>query len=256
MLKPPWVPTVAEIELSYSALSNKRTNEAANAVFTRRLIGAESASCSLSVAPRRRSRPVQRPLYGTERKLVTILFADVMGSMALSRSIEPEEWWLVIAHLFEDMCEGVSRFGGRLGSFTGDGVMAVFEGHGRPEDDAHSACEAALWLRDAMHRLADALQRERGLDLSVRIGVNSGEVLAGTIGHNDSRLYTVSGYAVALAKRIEALTQPGHVCVSEHTAQYVARANCLRDRGLFHVKGAPAKVRVFELIGRTDRRGM
>jgi adenylate cyclase len=247
---------VSEFELSYSALSHEQSDGAANALFTQRLIRGESANSSLSAATRRRSRPVHPSLDGTERKLVTILFADVEGSMALSRSIELDEWWLVIADLFEDMCEGVSLFGGRLGGFTGDGVMAVFEGGAKPEDHAHRACEAALWLRDAMHRRAAELQREGGLALSVRIGVNSGEVLTGTIGRSQGRRYTVSGYAVALAKRIEALTQPGHVCLSEHTARRVAHATCLHDRGLFEVKGAPSKVRVFELICRTPGLGV
>jgi class 3 adenylate cyclase len=70
-------------------------------------------------------RPVRDPLLGTERKLATIMSVDMKGSMALSRSIELEEWWLVIAELFEDMCEGVSLFGGWVMAFTGDGVMAV-----------------------------------------------------------------------------------------------------------------------------------
>jgi class 3 adenylate cyclase len=127
--------------------------------------------------------------------------------------------------------------------------MAVFEDHGGPADHAHRACAAALWVRDAMLRRADQLRRGRRLELAVRIGVNSGEVLAGTIGRHESRRYTVNGYPVALAKRIEGLTQPGRVWVSEDTAQLVARAQRLRDLGTFAVSGAPTKVRVFELLG-------
>jgi class 3 adenylate cyclase len=216
------IAAVTELELSYSGISRRQ---------------------------RRRSRAVGRSGYGPERRLVTILFADVKGSMEMSRSVSLEEWWLVIADLFDDMCEGVSLFGGRVDGFTGDGVMAVFEDHGGPCDHAHRACAAALWVRDAMHRRADLLRRERHLELAVRIGVNSGEVLAGTIGRHESRRYTVNGYPVALAKRIEALTQPGRVWVSEDTAQLVARAQRLRDLGTVDVSGAPSKVRVFELLG-------
>jgi class 3 adenylate cyclase len=213
----------------------------------------ELAHSGTSRAERRRSRTTGRSGYGPERRLVTILFADVKGSTALSRSVALEDWWLVIAELFDDMCEGVSLFDGRVDGFTGDGVMAVFEDHGGPGDHADRACAAALWVRDAMHRRADQLRRERRLELAVRIGLNSGEVLVGTIGRRESRRYTVGGYPVALAKRIEALAHPGRVWVSEDTAHLVAPARRPRDLGAFDVSGAPSRVRVFELLARGDR---
>jgi class 3 adenylate cyclase len=178
---------------------------------------------------------------------VTILFADVKGSMALSRLVELEDWWLVIAGVLEELCEGVSLFGGWVGGCTGDGIMAVFESRARTDDHAERACEAALWLRDAMRQRAEVLGGELGLGLAVRIGVNSGEVLTGTIGRRHGSYYTAAGYAVALAKRIEALATPGRVCISEHTARLVSRTAQLHDLGAFDVKGAPSKVRIFEL---------
>jgi len=248
--KPSPIATVTELELSYSVVSRAHADGAERALFTRRLPrGSSTGSSASGGVPGRRSQPAGRPAYGPERKLVTILFADVKGSMAMSRSVALEEWWLVMADLFDDMCEGVSLFGGRVVGFTGDGVMAVFEDHEQPDDHAHRACEAALWVRDAMNRRAHELRRERELELAVRIGVNSGEVLAGTIGRDQSRRYAVNGYAVALAKRIEALTEPGRVWVSEYTADLVAHEKQLRDLGTFEVRGAPSNVRVFELLG-------
>jgi adenylate cyclase len=248
-LKPSPIGTVPEPELSYSVISRAHS-DSAQRLFTRRVARGDSAQSSPSgSASTPRSRPIRRPEHGPERKLVTILFADVKGSMAISHSIALEQWWLVMAELFDDMCEGVSLFGGRVAGFTGDGVMAVFEDHGRPDDHAHRACEAALWVRDAMRRRADELRRELQLELAVRIGINSGEVLAGAIGREQSRRYTITGYAVALAKRIETLTQPGRVWVSEYTAALVSQAKRLHDLGAFDVRGAPSKVRVFELLG-------
>lgn len=196
-----------------------------------------------------RSASVRDPLLGTERKLATILSADVKGSMALSRSIELEEWWLVIAELFEDMCEGVSLFEGWVMGFTGDGVMALFEGAARSDEHPRRACEAALWLRDMVQRRREDLQRRRGIELSVRIGINSGEVLTGVMGRRHGRTFTANGYAIALAKRVETLATPGCVCVSENTARLLAHGSNLCDRGLFAVKGAASEVRVFELLG-------
>ena len=189
----------------------------------------------------------------TERKFVTVLFVDVKGSMSLSSAIELEEWWSVIADLFELMCESVYRFDGWVASFTGDGINAVFEPCGAADHHALRACDAALWLRDAICAPAADLWREHGLDLAVRVGINSGEVLTGTIGERYRRDYTVGGYAVALAKRIEALALPGRIYLSEHTAALVAGAVALRDLGAFDVKGADTPVGVFELVGSDTR---
>ncbi|MGZ4232108.1 MAG: adenylate/guanylate cyclase domain-containing protein [Solirubrobacteraceae bacterium] len=200
------------------------------------------------------SASVWDPLFGTERKLATILSVDLKGSMALSRSVELEDWWLVIAELFEDMCEGVSLFGGWVMAFTGDGVMALFEGCVSSEAHPRRACQAALWLRDMVQRRHDELQRQRGLELSVRIGINSGEVLTGVMGRRHGRTFTANGYAIALAKRVETLATPGCICVSEHTAQLVRDRASLCDRGLFEVKGASSKIRMFELMGLEETR--
>jgi class 3 adenylate cyclase len=184
----------------------------------------------------------------TERKFVTVLFADVKGSMGLSKAIALEDWWSVIAGLFELMCESVYRFGGWVGNFTGDGIVALFEPLGRAGEHACRACEAALWLRDAMRVPAEEVRCEHGLELSIRLGLNSGEVLTGTIGGRYSRYYTAAGYAVALARRMEALASPGRIYLTEHTAALVGAAVALRELGAFEVKGAQFPLGVFELL--------
>jgi class 3 adenylate cyclase len=185
----------------------------------------------------------------TERKLVSILFIDIKGSMDLISAIELEEWWAVIDNLFELMCESVYRFGGWVSSFTGDGITAVFETTGEVTDHAQRACQAALWLRDAIRAPASNLWIQHGVELSLRIGINSGEVLTGTIGDRYKRQYTANGHPVGLAKRIETLAQPRSIYLSENTAALVTSNVQLRGLGRFEVKGVAKPVRIFELLG-------
>jgi class 3 adenylate cyclase len=194
------------------------------------------------------------PVYRIERAIATVLFTDIQSSMELSRSVEPEQWWSVIRVLVELMCEGVHRFAGWMGNFTGDGIEAIFQQTGDRPSHAERACRAALWLQDAIQNHTRRLHREQGLDLSVRIGLNSGEILIGTIVDRHNCYYTATGYAVALAKRIEGLAAPGHVYLSEHTARLLGPELALRNQGMFAVKGAPLPIDVFELTGTEEPR--
>lgn len=182
-----------------------------------------------------------------ERKLITVMFVDVKRSMDLSRSIDLEAWWLLLAELFELMCDSVDRFGGWIANYTGDGIEAIFEPKSAAGDHASRACQAALCLRDAIRVPAARLFGERALELSIRIGINSGEVLVGTLGSGSNRYYTANGYPIALAKRTECLALPGRIYLTEHTAALVAAGLHLTDLGTFDVRGAEAPVRVFEL---------
>lgn len=154
----------------------------------------------------------------------------------------------MIATLFELMSEAVQRCGGWVGAFTGDGIHAVFEAHGGAEEHAHRACQAALSIRDAMQEPAAALRRERRLDLAVRIGINSGEVVTGTVGGRCSRYYTACGYTVGLAKRMETLATPDRIYLTEHSAALIGDTLQLHELGVFEVKGAPGPVGVYELL--------
>jgi adenylate cyclase len=188
-----------------------------------------------------------------ERKVVTVLFIDVKNSMGLCREVELEDWWSVTASLWKLMCESANQFAGWVGEFGGDGFNAVFEVTKEQSHHAGRACLAALWLRRAIPTLAAKVRDVHGLDLSVRIGINSGEVLTGTMGHPHKRVFTVSGYPVALAKRIEALARPERIYLSEHTAAFLSEAFQLHDLGAVDVRGADRPVRVFELLGSVHR---
>jgi class 3 adenylate cyclase/tetratricopeptide (TPR) repeat protein len=184
-----------------------------------------------------------------ERKQVTVLFADVKGSMNLAEQMDAEEWSRVMNRFFQILSAGIERFEGFVDKFTGDGVMALFGAPIAHEDHAQRACYAALNLRDALKTYSDELRLARGLDFAARIGLNTGEVVVGTIGDDLRMDYTALGHTVGLAARMESLAPPGGVCVSEATARLVAGYVTLRDLGASKIKGASEPVRVFELEG-------
>jgi class 3 adenylate cyclase/tetratricopeptide (TPR) repeat protein len=184
-----------------------------------------------------------------ERKQVTVLFADVSGSMDLAEQHDPEEWRKIMQRFFALLAESVSRFEGTVDKFTGDGIMAVFGAPVAHEDHAQRACYAALRMLDDVAGYAAELRRSQGLNFSTRIGVNSGEVVAGAIGEGDEGAYTAIGHTVGLAQRMEALAEPGKAYLTEHTAELARGFLDLADLGEFEIKGASAPVHVFELAG-------
>jgi len=111
-----------------------------------------------------------------ERKQVTVLFADVKGSMELAEQVDPEEWHRILDRFFQILADGVHRFEGTVNQYTGDGIMALFGAPIAHEDHAQRACWAALWLRDELRSYAEELRVERALNFSTRMGINSGEV--------------------------------------------------------------------------------
>src|SRR5207247_6212427 len=125
-----------------------------------------------------------------ERKHVTVFFADVKGSMELAEQLDPEEWHGIMDRLFHLLADGVHRFEGTVNQYTGDGIMALFGAPIAHEDHPRRACYAALHLSEALRRYANELRLARGLNFSVRIGLNSGEVVAGKIGDDLRMDYT------------------------------------------------------------------
>jgi class 3 adenylate cyclase/tetratricopeptide (TPR) repeat protein len=184
-----------------------------------------------------------------ERKQVTVLFADVKGSMEISEQVDPEEWHGILDHFFRILSDGVHRFEGTVNQYTGDGIMALFGAPIAHEDHAHRACYAALHLRDALRRFSQELRRESGLDLATRIGLNSGEVVVGKIGDDLRMDYTAQGQTVGLAQRMEQLAEAGKAYVAESTARAVEGFFEFEDLGAFNVKGASEPVRAFALEG-------
>jgi len=140
-----------------------------------------------------------------ERKQVTVLFADVKGSMELAEQLDPEQWHRILERFFEILTDGIHRFEGTVNQYTGDGVMALFGAPIAHEDHAERACYAALHVRDAVREYANEVRAQHGVPFGVRVGLNSGEVVVGKIGDDLRMDYTAQGHTVGLAQRMEAL---------------------------------------------------
>ena len=182
-----------------------------------------------------------------ERKQVTVLFADVKGSMELAEQLDPEAWSQIMQRFFRILCDGIERFEGFVDKFTGDGGMALFGAPIAHEDHAQRACYAALHLRDAARTYASEVRAQHGMPFAVRIGLNSGEVVVGRIGDDLRMEFTAQGHVVGLAQRMEALAESGHICLSEHTARLVEGYFQLQDLGRITVKGVSEPVGLFDL---------
>ncbi len=183
---------------------------------------------------------------GGERKQVTVLFADVQGSMDMAEGQDPEQWHAIMQRFFSTLADAVHRFEGTVDKFTGDGIMAIFGAPVAHEDHARRACYAALKMLDDVGEYAAELRRKHGLNFSTRIGINSGEVVAAEVGEGG---YTAVGHTVGLAQRMEALAEPGKAYLTESTAELAHGFMALEDLGHFEIKGASQPVGVFELAG-------
>ncbi len=184
-----------------------------------------------------------------ERKRVTVFFADMKGSQELAEEVDPEEWHGILDRFFGILTSGIHRYEGTVNQYTGDGIMALFGAPIAHEDHAARACHAALIIMGELRRFADELRLTRGLNLSMRIGLNTGEVVVGRIGDDLRMDYTAQGHTVGLAARMEQIAEPGRVYLTRNTASLVEGYFKLRDLGEMKVKGSRTPIRVYELEG-------
>ncbi len=187
-----------------------------------------------------------------ERKQVSVLFADVQGSMALAAQLDPEQWHQILEGYFAILGDGVHRFEGTVNQYTGDGIMALFGAPIAHEDHAQRACFAALHLQREIARYATEVKRQHGVGFSTRIGINSGEVVVGKIGDDLRMDYTAQGPTVGLAQRMESLAEPNTCYLGAATAALVQGYFALEDLGEFRVKGVAEPVQVHRLAGRGE----
>ncbi|MEZ5073278.1 MAG: adenylate/guanylate cyclase domain-containing protein [Solirubrobacterales bacterium] len=197
---------------------------------------------------RERARAAAAEAAG-RRRHATVLFADVAGSMELAERLDAEQWREVIDGLFKLLADAVHRHDGTVDKFTGDGIMALFGAPIADEDHARSACLAALEIRDEAPAYAARIDRDLGIRLRVRIGINSGTLVIGALGVSDDLQYTAIGHTVGLAQRMESLAPPDAILISESTAGLVRGYIELEDRGPVDVKGSTVPVGTFAPTG-------
>jgi ABC-type oligopeptide transport system substrate-binding subunit/class 3 adenylate cyclase len=181
-----------------------------------------------------------------ERKPVTILFTDIVGSTALAEKLDPEEWKEIVNGAHQRVSECVYRYEGTIAQLLGDGVLAFFGAPITHEDDPVRAVRAAL---DIQRAIADYARELHGYveNFQLRVGINTGTVVVGAVGSDLRMEYLAIGDAVNLAARLQAAAQPGKALVSEATARLVKGAFELCDLGEIAVKGKREPVRVFEV---------
>jgi class 3 adenylate cyclase len=199
--------------------------------------------------------PVKDSDTRAEYKQVTVLFADVVRSMDLAAVVGAERLREIMADLADRCAAVVQRYGGTVDKFTGDGIMAVFGAPMALEDHAVRACLAALGLQEEAKRLALDVQERNGLDLQLRVGLNSGQVIAGEIGSGPFG-YTAVGEQVGMAQRMESVARPGGVMLSASTARLVEHSAVLSEPAKVHIKGSDQPVAAQRLLGvpEQDRR--
>jgi class 3 adenylate cyclase len=176
-----------------------------------------------------------------EYKQVTVLFADVVHSMDIAAAVGAERLREIMADLAGRCAAVVQRYGGTVDKFTGDGVMAVFGAPAALEDHAVRACLAALGVQEETKRLAVEVRERDSVDLQVRVGLNSGQVIAGEIGSGPFG-YTAVGEQVGMAQRMESAAPPGAVMLSESTARLVEGAATLGEVERVRIKGTDQPV--------------
>ncbi len=195
---------------------------------------------------------ISAPVVG-EHKQVTVLFADVVGSMKLAAALDPERLSEIMNELFNRCAAVVQRYQGTTDKFTGDGLMALFGAPMALEDHALRACIAGLEIQSVALQLGAEVERRDGVGLQLRVGVNSGAVVVGEIGSGPGR-YTAIGHAVGMAQRMEAAAPPRGVLCSSSTAALVERATDLGPAMDVYVKGSQDPVTARTLIAVRPRR--
>jgi class 3 adenylate cyclase/tetratricopeptide (TPR) repeat protein len=184
-----------------------------------------------------------------ERKQVTVLFADVKGSMELLANRDPDEARKMLDPVLERMMESVHRYEGTVNQVMGDGIMALFGAPLAHEDHAIRACYAALRMLDSVRRYAEGIGRVEGVPVRIRVGLNSGEVVVRSI-RNDLRMdYSAIGQTTHLAARMEEKAVPGTILITSNTFELAESYVQVKSLGPVQIKGLSGPVETYELLG-------
>jgi class 3 adenylate cyclase len=188
------------------------------------------------------------PLDG-ERKTVTALFADIKGSMDLMEDLDPEEARAIVDPALKLMIDAVHRYDGYIVQSTGDGIFALFGAPVAHEDHQQRALYAALRMQEEIKRFAERLRADKGLNLQVRVGANSGEVVVRSIQTGQHAEYTPIGHSTSLASRLQTLATPGAIAISEGLRKLIEGYFTLKALGPARIKGVSEPINIYEVMG-------
>ncbi len=206
--------------------------------------------CGVALAPLADAPPsAPPPEVAGERRHLTILFCDIVGSVMLTARVDPEEWRATVAGYQRAATEAITRFGGEVARYVGDGVMAFFGYPAAHDNDAEGAARAGLAILDAIAQLNEQPARHK---LSVRIGIDSGRVV---VGAGAGKEVDAFGDAANIAARVQAAAEPDTVTISEATQRLVAGLFIVEDRGAQELKGIARPVRLYRVIRPSGARG-
>jgi len=196
----------------------------------------------------------------SERRVVTILFSDVVGSTAAAGKLDPEEWAEIVNDIFACMIGPVERYGGKIARLMGDGILAFFGAPNAHEDDPQRAVLAGLDIIAGIQQLKERIQQQHGIPVDVRVGINTGDVVVGEVGAHGQTEYTALGDAANLAARMEQTATPGTVQISQATYQRVAQYVEIEPLGAVELKGKDEPEPAYRVRGvrpgRLRRRGL
>ena len=187
-----------------------------------------------------------------DRRLVSVLFADLSGSTPLGERLDPEDLRRILGAFFAALVRPIQRYEGTVEKYMGDAVMAVFGAPVSHEDDAERTVRAALDMQRALTLLNDWLEREHGLRLALRIGISSGEVVSGILANDVQSAYTVVGDTVNTAQRLESIATPGAIVVGPTTYRLAARAFEFEPLGAMALKGKAQSVKAYRVVRAKD----
>jgi len=189
-----------------------------------------------------------RRLIEGERKLVTVLFADVANYTSMSEKLDPEEVHQIMDGCIRILMDEIHKYEGTINQFTGDGVMALFGAPVAHEDHAQRACYAALSIQSTLADYGEKLKKDRGIDFEMRIGLNSGPVVVGSIGDDLRMDYTAIGDTTNLAARVEQATKPGEIWMSRETRNITRGYFKEESVGEIPLKGKAQPQHLYRLI--------
>jgi class 3 adenylate cyclase len=214
----------------------------------------------LSAAPTSLVEKMRSAKLTGERKPVTALFADVVGSTTLAEQMDPEDWTQIINEAFDLMSKAVFRYEGTIAQLQGDAMLAFFGAPVAHEDDPERAVRAALEMIEQCKEFARQLKVSHGIDFQIRAGLNSGPVIVGNVGSDLRYEYTALGDAVNVAARVQTAAEPGTVLVTSMTERFITGTFEFEDRGEVEVKGKAEPLHLYRVIGlravRASSRGL